>query len=46
MPETPIRKTRVDDQTWTKFEQIARENGETAAGRLRRLVIEDVKDHS
>jgi hypothetical protein len=45
MADTPIRKVRIDDATWEAFERIARENGETASGRLRRLAVEDVKEH-
>ncbi|MEQ6899472.1 hypothetical protein [Microbacterium sp. KR10-403] len=46
MTETPIRKVRIDNETWAAFERIAQENGETASGRLRRLVFDDVKEHS
>lgn len=45
MAQTPVRKVRIDDVTWDAFERIAQENGETASGRLRRLVTEDVKEH-
>ncbi|WP_345750121.1 hypothetical protein [Microbacterium rhizophilus] len=46
MAETPVRKVRIDDDTWTAFERIARADGETASGRLRRLITQDVKEHS
>lgn len=43
MAETPVRKVRIDNPTWDAFDQIARKNGETASGRIRRLITEDVK---
>ncbi|MGX9346652.1 hypothetical protein [Microbacterium sp. KNMS] len=46
MPETPIRKVRIEDDLWEAFTQLARENGQTPSSRIRLLITEDVRENS